>query len=90
MSDGVACPDLHDGMAGVDEWNGREQGDDKGDNRRFAQNNIVLTKDYNTRACGRLPARTSGRAGACYSPDGQWLLVNIQTPGVTFAITGPW
>jgi hypothetical protein len=22
--------------------------------------------------------------------DGQWLFVNIQTPGVTFAITGPW
>ena len=29
-------------------------------------------------------------AGACYSPDGNWLFVNIQTPGVTFAITGPW
>jgi hypothetical protein len=29
-------------------------------------------------------------AGATYSPDGQWLFVNIQTPGITFAITGPW
>ena len=29
-------------------------------------------------------------AGACYSPDGRWLFVNIQTPGITFAITGPW
>jgi secreted PhoX family phosphatase len=29
-------------------------------------------------------------AGACYSPDGDWLFVNIQTPGVAFAITGPW
>jgi uncharacterized protein len=29
-------------------------------------------------------------AGACYSPDGQWMFVNIQSPGVTFAITGPW
>jgi secreted PhoX family phosphatase len=29
-------------------------------------------------------------AGACFSPDGDWLFVNIQTPGVTFAITGPW
>jgi secreted PhoX family phosphatase len=28
--------------------------------------------------------------GACYSPDGRWLFANIQTPGVTFAITGPW
>ncbi len=29
-------------------------------------------------------------AGATFSPDGRWLFVNIQTPGVTFAITGPW
>jgi secreted PhoX family phosphatase len=29
-------------------------------------------------------------AGACFDETGQWLFVNIQTPGVTFAITGPW
>ncbi|MEL7267400.1 MAG: alkaline phosphatase PhoX, partial [Planctomycetota bacterium] len=29
-------------------------------------------------------------AGATFSPDGQWLFANIQTPGVTLAITGPW
>ena len=29
-------------------------------------------------------------AGACYSPDGQTLFVNIQSPGYTFAIWGPW
>ena len=29
-------------------------------------------------------------AGANWSPDGQWLFVNIQEPGTTFAITGPW
>ena len=34
--------------------------------------------------------RTQEFAGACYSPDGKWLFVNIQTPGITFAITGPW
>ncbi len=28
--------------------------------------------------------------GACFSPDGEVLFVNIQTPGVTFAIRGPW
>ena len=29
-------------------------------------------------------------AGACFSPDGQTLFVNIQWPGMTLAITGPW
>jgi len=29
-------------------------------------------------------------AGACFSPDGTTLFVNIQTPGITLAITGPW
>ena len=43
-------------------------------------NPAILRRDY----------RNQEWAGACYSPDGQWLFVNIQTPGVTFAITGPW
>ncbi len=29
-------------------------------------------------------------AGACFSPDGEWLFVNIFNPGLTLAITGPW
>ena len=29
-------------------------------------------------------------AGATYSPDGRWLFFNVQTPGITFAVTGPW
>lgn len=29
-------------------------------------------------------------AGACFSPDGKTLFVNIQYPGMTLAITGPW
>lgn len=29
-------------------------------------------------------------AGACFSPDGTTLFVNIQGPGLTLAITGPW
>jgi secreted PhoX family phosphatase len=29
-------------------------------------------------------------AGACFSPDGKTLFVNAQSPGITFAIWGPW
>ncbi len=29
-------------------------------------------------------------AGVCFSPDGKTLFVNIQYPGMTLAITGPW
>jgi uncharacterized protein len=28
--------------------------------------------------------------GATFSPDEKWLFVNIQYPGITVAITGPW
>ncbi len=33
---------------------------------------------------------TSELAGVCFSPDGKTLFVNIQYPGTTVAITGPW
>ncbi|MFC7403002.1 alkaline phosphatase PhoX [Citricoccus sp. GCM10030269] len=33
---------------------------------------------------------TSELAGATFSPDGQILFFNVQTPGITYAITGPW
>lgn len=33
---------------------------------------------------------TSEFAGATFSPDGKILFFNVQTPGITYAITGPW
>jgi secreted PhoX family phosphatase len=29
-------------------------------------------------------------AGVCFDPYGEVLFVNIQRPGITFAIWGPW
>jgi secreted PhoX family phosphatase len=53
----------------------------------FAQNNVVLQGEKNG---FKGDFRNKEWAGACFSPDGQWLFVNAQTPGITFAITGPW
>jgi hypothetical protein len=55
----------------------------------FAQNSVRLTRRYNDRV-GADDYRRREFAGACYSPDGRWLFVNVQVPGITFAITGPW
>jgi secreted PhoX family phosphatase len=53
----------------------------------FAKNNVVLNGERNG-FVGDF--RGSEWAGACYSPDGQWLFANLQSPGITVAITGPW
>jgi secreted PhoX family phosphatase len=37
----------------------------------------------------RLRANTE-LAGACFSPDGATMFVNVFSPGKTLAITGPW
>lgn len=54
----------------------------------FGMNNVVLTSARNT--VQPRDYRASEFAGCCYSPDGRWLFVNTQSPGITFAITGPW
>lgn len=36
-------------------------------------------------------ARDDGEfTGVCFSPDGRWMYANLQKPGITFAITGPF
>ena len=37
-----------------------------------------------------LVAGDSEWSGPAYTPDGKWLVVAIQRPGITVAITGPW
>ena len=53
----------------------------------FAANNVVLDGQRNG-ITGDF--RRSEWAGATFTADGEWLFVNIQNPGITFAITGPW
>ncbi len=60
---------------------------DEGEIFRFCQNNVVLHGEKNG-ISGDF--RGSEFAGATYSPDGAWLFANIQSPGITVAITGPW
>jgi secreted PhoX family phosphatase len=59
----------------------------------FAKNNVVLSSAQ-IAAAGKNVAsgdfRGSEFAGACFDPTGRLLFVNIQSPGITFAITGPW
>ncbi len=53
----------------------------------FARNNVRLAGERN----GWTGDFTDSEfAGVTYSPDGRWLFFNIQFPGITFAVTGPW
>ena len=53
----------------------------------IARNDVVLAGE---RGGFSGDYRDNEFAGATYSPDGRWLFFNIQTPGITFAVTGPW
>lgn len=57
----------------------------------FARNRILIESALPGR-----PAIAPGNyrgiefCGACFDPTGRWLFANVQRPGVTFAISGPW
>jgi hypothetical protein len=55
----------------------------------FCQVNPDLSGTYAGHVLGRT-ARDSEWAGACFSPDGEWMFANVFVPGFTCAITGPW
>jgi uncharacterized protein len=66
----------------------------QGDAYIFGKNNIVLNQ-VQLAVAGKQTYlagdhRANEFAGACFDPTGRYLFVNIQTPGITFAITGPW
>ncbi|MDB5339068.1 MAG: putative phosphatase [Planctomycetaceae bacterium] len=55
----------------------------------LAANNVVLKPgDYKSFKAGDY--RKDEWCGATFSPDGRWLFANLQSPGFTVAITGPW
>jgi secreted PhoX family phosphatase len=64
-----------------------------GDSYTFAKNAVDLALE-DTVAAGKSvfadDNRASEWAGACFDPAGEVLFVNIQIPGITFAIWGPW
>lgn len=65
--------------------------DRHGQSIEIGENNIVIDEPIPGRpAIEPGDYRRSEWAGATFSPDGKTLFVNIQTPGITFAITGPW
>ena len=62
----------------------------------FAKNNVTLDPGALSKAgksaefVEAVDHRDDEWAGATFDPTGRMLFVNIQTPGITFAITGPW
>ena len=51
---------------------------------------IGVTPEGNLYRFARNAGNLSELAGATFSPDGTTLFVNIQSPGITLAINGPW
>ncbi|MCQ9374708.1 PhoX family protein [Methyloversatilis sp. XJ19-13] len=61
----------------------------------FAKSNVSFTAAQYAAAGKTLLGGTGNQlgsefAGACFDPTGRILFVNNYTPGITFAITGPW
>ncbi|NKB16523.1 MAG: DUF839 domain-containing protein [Sphingomonadales bacterium] len=64
-----------------------------GDSYTFAKNSVDLTLEQLVAAGKRIfpdDYRGQEMAGACFDPAGEVLFVNIQRPGITCAIWGPW
>lgn len=59
----------------------------------LGKNNVELTRMQIEDAGKSVPEgdhRSSEFCGACWDAAGRTLYVNVQSPGITFAITGPW
>jgi hypothetical protein len=57
----------------------------------FASNAVDLRSSTGGKSVAPQDYRGSEWAGATFEPkNGNWLFANLQSPGITFAITGPW
>jgi uncharacterized protein len=94
----VLCEDGSGGGVGIQRMRGLTM---EGGTFIFGENRIVLSAAEIAQADAALGAgggvvawtpagdyRGQEWAGACFHH--RWMFVNIQTPGITFAITGPW
>jgi uncharacterized protein len=94
----ILCEDGSGGGVGIQRMRGLTM---EGGTFIFAENRMVLSAAQIAQADAALGAgggviatTTAGDyrgqewAGACFHH--RWMFVNIQTPGITFAITGPW
>ena len=64
-----------------------------GESYIFCKNNANLTAADIAGAGKSVPAgdyRGREFAGACFDPNGDVMFVNMQSPGITYAIWGPW
>ena len=65
----------------------------EGESFYLGKNNVALTSTQLANAGKRVAEgdyRGSEFCGACWDPTGETLFVNLQSPGITVAITGPW
>ncbi len=65
----------------------------EGDSYTFLKNNVVLTHAQLAVAGKHVaPGDYRGQelAGVCFDPAGETMFVNLQRPGITLAIWGPW
>jgi secreted PhoX family phosphatase len=80
--DVIVCEDNYDAVAGVTHQNLRRVTPDG--------RVLALARNLDNAPIGRRGAPGGEFAGACFSPDGRVLFVNLQERDVTLAITGPW
>lgn len=89
----LVCEDSFGGFLSSGEFRGnRMLGIDRaGEAFTFCENHVVIEQPIPGRpAIAAADYRTQEFAGATFDPAGGYLFVNIQSPGITFAISGPW